>query len=572
MVKFHKSFVVEAFPKHGVFKREHYKMFNEKRTQLIFKKFSPKQRKAFEMLVRVSKMSSSITKNDLVISQLCKFLGEVGERGDELLFRLKNLRKGMTANQLSQDEKRVLRNFQKDVIKHLTQLHGRYKRRKVNTETRHYIVPMLVEVEELQKKANGTAKVYISCSKASRLDIVNTLSTLQSNIPEFDGTFVQEGENFVISMSQKTLHRVQIGWNCLLMSNSRTLRYTRIIPSFPWIIRCFLDEDNQICIMGVEALLKLVTTSKSHDLMTQFSSNELGIIRRLPELLLKFGKRRLSDGSAYYSWEQKYADDYYHSPFVEGLVSFLSPPTTTFNLMHIKPEGVALLKSYLDMKRNRCIEFTDCENKLQIFVNYVKTSSTATKHKFTSPKHFSFYVAFYEFMLQDHVSDVDALNLFMSVQSVKQAKSFKNKIQALNKNDTIYSEGLSVVNDVYETLWLQCQTHKIERTRKNEGIRALMLLLEYIEFGRSYNQDKFNHITGIRKMQQMQRISDIGPSHYLRQIILAKPNFTPVAQVCKGKKDRKDILSTSCFPLHKLNKKYFDKAKEILHDVKSIFE
>jgi hypothetical protein len=287
----------------------------------------------------------------------------------------------------------------------------------LNQCTKHpaYSVNGFLPIEKIQDSEDtDRVLIYFKQEQVSLLDMSHTLAYLESTM---DGVNVltrrrlferikwsvtAKNDMIVVNMPRYYLRLIQYGYSCSIAVRARTSGAARLSVRYPWIARAWMDQDDTIFTYGVASLLAVINPRIKADLRC-ITHGAISIIRRIPELLKKFG-----NVGKRFIWEDIFQEHYLSvdNPFMQSLIAMLYPPVDGGSLQ-ITKHGVIMLNN---------------PRLPSIFHSFFDTHM-AFKNKYCDDRflfncgqgYMETYMTFYEMILSDAISPSRALKLFMSV-------------------------------------------------------------------------------------------------------------------------------------------------------------
>ena len=287
----------------------------------------------------------------------------------------------------------------------------------LNQSTKHtaYSANAFLPIEKIEDSEDtDRVLIYFKEEHVSLLDMSHTLAYFESTI---DGVNVltrrrlferipwsvtAKNDMIVVNMPRYYLRLIQYGYSCFIAVKSRTSGAARGSVRYPWIVRAWMDRDDTIFTYGVTSLLAIINPKIKTDLR-RLTPGVISIIRRIPELLKKFG-----NVGTRFVWEDIFQEHYLsdNNPFMQSLIAMLYPPVDG-GVLQITKDGVIMLNN---------------SRLPSIFHHYFDTHMSY-KNKYCDDKflfncgqgYMETYMTFYEMILSDAISPSRALKLFLSV-------------------------------------------------------------------------------------------------------------------------------------------------------------
>jgi hypothetical protein len=468
--------------------------------------------------------------------------------------------------------------LQKNVISEMHKYDG-VKKNSTTTDFRHLIKPCVVPIV---KKVDD--EIYLDKRHVNRLDMINTLGCLCSKdiygnnvLISEKCSFYETDEHIVVNVNKEDLYRIQYGWGCRLMCYRKTLKWKHF-PNFPWIIRAFIDPDDTVFLQGVHCLVDLF--ARKWSTFHRYGSDHIKIMRRLPEMLLKFGMKTGKGIESTYVWKDTLFEEWSNlgDRFVGGLMVFLIPPVVknkeivinkqcrkTLNSilvdeMYIREDGIKKLQELKHLLPGDLKYFLDCVEEVN------------NEYLFSCDRYPDLYLSFYHFVFS--CSPSDAVCLFMSVYNKRPLKN--NYISNLNLPDKVSRHQQKYRSKKYQGCYQELLTKYEDMNKKrglqNLGLQQLLYFIEYNELRGNWMKDKQK--SGNAPENYFTEIHSKGYGKEVKELVQYNPEFTPWAQLQRfvTKDGSNHVKATDMFPVHKLNDNMYTGLKDYLKDTKSIFE
>lgn len=560
MHRFHQNYLNTCFldgdlkTKSGL-KRKTEKLFEEENNSL----FTPKKRRKLVQTgiitdcdrIRLKELAKcviegkSIHGNDQQLLLMKHIVGDYAPLKEEV--EIKRLKKESSEKQMRKDQfldekereqididvesaRKGIMKAQRAVARELR----KYKTKKIRKEVvvgdlRSWVTPLVMPAKVVSK---GPYKlVFLSKKHVTRLDVLNTLSHIESCTRKLSSVRVDADsnkDNIILQLLPEDLNLIQIGWTTQLMCYPKTRRHLSV-PNFPWIIRCLLDSDPDVYLQGLQCFVKLFVYLHSYE---RYDEKVIETVRKLPQLLHKFGKER-----GKYVWEAKFFESSKEekSAFLIALQTFLLPPLNYLtDCMYINTNGLAILKDQLGQSS---VKMNANETALWTFVKEAERHRCTKKRnwfKFTLSKQ-ELYSPFYNYILSESIDSNVALRLFFSVSNWRNIK--KNSVQMPK---SIYRRNMGAVDQQYFNI--PCG----EKVSFHQPEIQMMRMIQFLELNST--QDIEDSSVGYMIND---RVNGGCGSYLFTTAFNLREKFIPFAQLPRG--FPKSLPATEVFPIHKFN-------------------
>lgn len=382
--------------------------------------------------------------------------------------------------------------------------------------------------------------VFLSRGHISLLEVTNTLAFLESSMKYrnfLTFTYLQSrpswsaydnDEHIVVKVHRKILHLIQYGFGCHIQYLTATRKHFKC-SGYAFLLRSWSDDDKRIFKHALTSLLRLFGHYKNR--VYTMNDNYIPIVRRLPELLSKFGKQ----------WENSLYDHYLEAdnPFLMSISAFLCPPEGN-DCLYISNEGMHTLSMQLMPPywiKTFCLE------------REVHKCNDNT-YKMVCGGYGHMYIPFYEFLLSNNCSSNNAFKLFMSVR--KKTHGTKpiqlKKINTKRKIDQI-SRADKKMDNIEKAFGNHCylNTSGLYRKKDSDMCHMARLILysemrgEYKSLSQGYTPSEYLYFKPAEHL--------LG---YIDRVLLSPIPIEPIVQLPKGMKDGEgntDIPVNMSFPV-----------------------
>ena len=268
------------------------------------------------------------------------------------------------------------------------------------------------------EEGRGRVRLLFKQEDISPLDLVHSLAYLETksfdrNVlthavqkTRFDWNVNTGSVETTVDMPYEDFKRIQYGYGCTVAcrkNNKQSIRYAFV---YPWIVRAWMDTDDSIFLHGVHCFRKLILgkTDGARDPSVYRQSRVLALLRRIPELLEKFGKTKDDISMAELELRKDYVST--QNKFMQSLACMLIPPVSPTDVILIDNVGTLLIQysascpsQIKEWFENRPTSFLQDDQQLFYFIR----------------GNVNMYLEFYNWILSDKVDSRDARYLFLSV-------------------------------------------------------------------------------------------------------------------------------------------------------------
>jgi len=400
--------------------------------------------------------------------------------------------------------------------------------------------PCFLRVQKTENTDDGMKLLTFSQEDISYLEMVNTMAYLESKQDCKNILFMsaivgrprwqvfETDAHVVLKISPSDLNVIQYGWGCTIACYKRTHRYLKA-PVYPWVARAWMDTNMSIFKHGIACLVSTICHNKC--IAMHLGNEEIDIIRKMPQLLAKFGKK-----NGQYVWESALLDKYLHpdNPFLLSLTSLLIPPHNN-DFMYITEEGVQMFKDPWAPEVLR--DFYNSRSR-----HACKDGKT---YKLTLRGCPSLYPTLYNYMLSSELSAARSFALFMSVQKKRQVRA-----AVLGKRDRHGSQ-LPVKPVDIDRIYADAYRNLLDRTFTTEtNICHLAKLLLYIEIRKEYGLPMYKNMPP----QEFCKVYSVDMHwEYVQMILCKQTTFDPAVQLPKKSQHYKNLTASEAFPVLTLN-------------------
>jgi len=423
--------------------------------------------------------------------------------------------------------------------------------------------PCFVEIQKLiqDEFKKDTVTIFIEKKDITLLDVVNTFAYLQSSVREknilfmeprslFNWSAVNDSTNqyIKVKMPKSDLQKIQYGWGCYIDTHHATRKHFQSLAYYR-IASTWSTDDETVFRHVLVAFYEMIGRSKKSYVVPDIDQKSLGLIKKLPLMLEKFGITNEK-----YPWEPYFLQDYLNPDnfFLKSLMAFIIPWKSCAG----KSISISADKFAIEM-------FKETANAPPVLKEFsmicAKHMNSAGRYIISSGEK-SIYEEFYNFLLSDMVTPENAFKLFLSIQYEGCTRYTGCKRRGGNHtNSTLYDFKLNSVEQYF--IGKQVDPYKYPSINGKCHLARLLLLCEMRS---EYKRDKWASFTPKEYVENFDKSSIWC---FVEDILAKDANVDHLVSLSKEsrKKDDQDgnVPISLTFPVLKFSKAVNEKLKKV---------